>query len=63
MKETKPQGDIITEPFPRNTHDETRITEEDSSPPGASGWNARLRRRWKSMLKWLAQGAEHACPT
>lgn len=78
MKNTNPNGDKTIRPFPGDTHGETCISGEGSMAPdspvedpdvgaadssGSPKWADRLKRRWNSMLEWLAQGAEHSCPT
>jgi hypothetical protein len=60
--EKNPQDDI---------YDLTSESKSGGVPPGSQAakrssrppWTDRLKRRWKSMLEWLARGAEHACPT
>jgi hypothetical protein len=71
MGKTNPQGDEVIRPFPDSVNNETSNSEEGSLPSdgpiadlsGASTWRTRVKRRWKSILAWFAQGAEHACPT
>jgi hypothetical protein len=63
MKKTVAQDDKTMASLPGDIPDNTCTPGGYSSPTGAPAWTKRMKRRWKSMLEWLAKGAEHACPT